>query len=255
MSRDKRGYYPIEGVGEFVSVTTVLNVLEKYNLHPWIAGKAVRRFYELLCDEELKAIKGRDEAQEKLIDIEPIIERAVSFPDESREESADFGTRFHSAMDMYHKTGAWPIDPEIVPYFEKAREWEESVELEVIESEQTVYSRTYRYAGTLDLYCKVRFDKDQDKRVGIIDFKTFGDEKGNGMSVYPSWKQQLGAYTHALEEMKKLYKKRLDFGMIAGINKTAVSVEPKLYWRGELIQPAEEFFALCNYWNITKKGC
>jgi hypothetical protein len=101
----------------------------------------------------------------------------------------------------------------------------------------------------------VRFDKEQDKRVGIIDFKTFGDEKGNGMSVYPSWKQQLGAYTHALEEMKKLYKKRLDFGMIAGINKTAVSVEPKLYWRGELIQPAEEFFALCNYWNITKKGC
>jgi hypothetical protein len=62
-------------------------------------------------------------------------------------------------------------------------EWYREYQPEVIAFEYTVWNEKYRYAGTVDLKCRI------DGKVWIIDFKTSQD-------VWPSHELQVSAYKH-----------------------------------------------------------
>jgi len=64
-------------------------------------------------------------------------------------------------------------------------DWFSEAKPEVLDYEFTVWNDEYNYAGTCDLYCKI---KGVDY---IIDFKT-------SANIYPSHELQLSAYKHAL---------------------------------------------------------
>lgn len=63
-------------------------------------------------------------------------------------------------------------------------EWFSETKPEVIDSEYTVWNEHYRYAGTVDLKCKI------GGQLYLIDFKTSAD-------IWPSMELQLSAYKHA----------------------------------------------------------
>lgn len=67
-------------------------------------------------------------------------------------------------------------------------EWFEKERPEMIASEVTVWNERYRYAGTLDLLCRLR--SDEYKFARIIDVKT-------SQNLYPEMELQVSAYKHA----------------------------------------------------------
>lgn len=100
-------------------------------------------------------------------------------------KAADLGTEIHECIE------AWVLDkplpdwrPEVEPYMESVVDWLGDFEPKVEMSEASVYNRTRRYAGTLDMIATIG-----DERY-LIDFKT-------GSGVYPEAALQMAAYAHA----------------------------------------------------------
>lgn len=248
--RDPKGYYPIPDLGEnvrFVSVTTALNVLGKFNVEQWKVDVGVDCLYESTIMPYMAGDITLDQFRE--IDFERAMGVAKYHYKELSGEGKDLGTRFHDAMDAYHKTGAHPIDPELREAFQNTIAWENLVKVDVVESEKMVYCKTFQYAGTPDLVCDAIFNVDPVR--GILDYKTYNGKKVKKPTIYPSWKQQLGAYVYAYEEMTG---DLLDFGGIIAVNATTKEVSPHIFFRPELIQPTNEFIALVGYVNLCRRG-
>lgn len=100
-------------------------------------------------------------------------------------KAADLGTEIHEAIE------AWVLDkplpdwsPAAEPFMEQAVRWLQEREPKVEMSEASVYNRTYRYAGTLDMIATI------DGKRTLIDFKT-------GSGVYPEAALQMNAYAKA----------------------------------------------------------
>jgi hypothetical protein len=258
--RDPKGYYPIPDLGEnvrFVSVTTVLGILRKYWLEQWKVDIGVDYLYENTIEPYVEGQITTDQFLE--IDFQKMRDDAKKESQAVSCEAKAFGSRLHAALDLYHKTGAWPIEADLHEPFKKAIEKEAEIGLEVIESETMVYSRTYHYAGQKDLKASVLKLSANDETVysrrlvGLFDYKTFNGKDGKKATVYPEWKQQMGAYVFADEEMNPK-KPMLDFGTIHAINRETAEITPFVFKRTDLIQPTNEFIALVNYFNICRRG-
>ena len=248
--RDPAGYYPIPELGEnvrFVSVTTVLGILRKHFLEQWKIDTSVDYLYNNTWKPYLDGDITFQQVCE--IDFQKVIDDAKHESQAVSKEAKDFGSRLHAALDLYHKTGAWPVEADLHEPFKKAIEKEAEIGLGVIESESVVYSKTYRYAGTLDMIASI----EGGSKVGLFDYKTFNGKDGKKPKVYPEWKQQLGAYVYAWEEMHPR-KPMLDFGTIHAINRETAEITPFVFKRTDLIQPTNEFIALVNYFNICRRG-
>ncbi|MFA5377594.1 MAG: hypothetical protein WC455_17720 [Dehalococcoidia bacterium] len=252
-ARNGKGYYPIPDVGTFPSVTTINDCLDKYNLRQWAANTDV----DYLYDNTIRPFMGGEITLEQFreINFQRTVQDAKLAHTVKSGEAKDFGSRVHKALDEYHKIGGEvKIEGELIDALHKNIEWEELVKLEVIESEKTVYSRTHRYAGTLDLYCRATFDESRAPLRGIIDYKTYGgDDADKKFTAYKSHKYQIAAYVAALEEMEGMEDERLDFGIVMGIHRLTGEPSPKLFFRAELIRPFEEFAALAHYFNMSHR--
>lgn len=100
-------------------------------------------------------------------------------------KAADLGTEVHEAIE------AWVLDkplpewrPEVEPYMEAVTDWLADFSPHVEMSEASVYNRTRRYAGTLDMIATINGER------FLIDFKT-------GSGIYPEAALQMAAYAHA----------------------------------------------------------
>ncbi len=79
-------------------------------------------------------------------------------------------------------------------------EWFQEVKPEVIDSEYTVWNEHYRYAGTVDLKCKI------DGKIWLIDFKTSAD-------IWPTFELQVSAYKHA-EPVSDAERRKIKLGIL-----------------------------------------
>jgi predicted RecB family nuclease len=71
-------------------------------------------------------------------------------------------------------------------------DWRNTVKLEVIAAETTVFSEIHGYAGTVDLICRI------DGQPYIVDFKT-------SKYVWKEYELQISAYRAAIENGEKTY--------------------------------------------------
>jgi hypothetical protein len=250
--RDPKGFYPIPELGDgvkFQSVTHIQDVLRKFQVEQWKVDCGVEYLFDNSIGPYLAGDMTLDQFRE--IRFDALVEDAKKYYTELQGEGKDFGTRFHEAMNNYHTTGAWPIDPELREAFKNTIEWEEAVKLDVLASEKFVYSKTFQYAGTLDIHAQAIFTPEVGQLSGVLDYKTFNGKKGKRPTIYPTQKQQVAAYIMAYEEMTG---DLLDFGGIITVNKTTSEVIPHIYFRNELVQPSLEFIALANYANVCIRG-
>lgn len=102
-------------------------------------------------------------------------------------KAADRGTAVHNAIENWIKFGIEDISPANRGYFEGFREWWDKYRPTVIGSEWRLYHKLLRYAGTVDLVCRI------DGELWIIDFKTTSTLSDMLLRV------QLEAYAKALE--------------------------------------------------------
>jgi hypothetical protein len=247
--RDLKGYYSIPELGENVkypSVTKIIGVLDKF-MDTWKVGLGVDYLYDNAIGPFLAGDMTLEQFRE--IDFPKLVADAKLYHKDVSNEAMDYGSRFHKAMDDWHKNGIRPVEPGIVEPFIASREWEELVHLRVIESEGMVWSHAFRYAGTRDVKCEITLNK--EPLTGILDFKTRNGKGDKSLPVYPSDKQQVAAYVMADEEMSG---DPLDFGGIVIINRETMNVEPHILMRAQLIQPGLEFIELARYYNMTRRG-
>lgn len=116
------------------------------------------------------------------------------------QEARDRGSRVHHAIEALLKgeavnhnsefTNSDGIEAELTPSEYEAvisfADWFKSAKPEVIAFETTIVNKVAKYAGTVDLICKI------DGKVWIIDFKT-------SKEVWPAYALQVSAYRKATE--------------------------------------------------------
>lgn len=106
------------------------------------------------------------------------------------ERVSNLGSLLHKYIEYDLKNLKFPdkeLTEEMLPGIEAWHMFKENHEIEMIDSERMLYSKTYKFAGTLDLRIKI------DGVVYVADLKT-GSVQHKGFI-------QLAAYKHMLKEM------------------------------------------------------
>src|SRR3990167_3635128 len=166
---ERRGGFYWKGDESYVSVTTVLKILDKPALRYWF-GREV--YLAMVKDPTLS--EGE----------------AMSAPYKVTSGAQERGKTIHSLIEAYKKTGTIvdldTIPPALRGYAKAFYTWIGDNKIEIIESEKTVVNEGYGYAGTLDLLARVNGES------YLIDAKT-------GKDIYAESTLQLSAYQAALD--------------------------------------------------------
>jgi len=184
-SRDR--FYRIDG-RSLPSVTTVLDIIAKPALGPWYA-KEERRYFETAMLEVLSRPGARDPEYVLAAVAEAVT--GVKAADREKQKAAAIGTAVHAGIEwalrrhLGEDAGSEPRLPEAAAWaVESWKDWAQSVALEPLAIERTVYCLDCGYAGTLDLYARVK------GVLTVLDWKS-------GKAIYPEAFLQNLAYRHA----------------------------------------------------------
>jgi hypothetical protein len=152
-------FYTIEGQ-RLPSVTTVLDIIAKPALGPWYA-KEERRHFETAMLEVLSRPGARDPEFVLAAVAEAVT--GVKAADREKQKAAAIGTAVHAGIEwelrrqLGEDAGPAPCLPEVAAWaVESWKDWARSVNLEPLAIERTVYCFECGYAGTLDLYARVK---------------------------------------------------------------------------------------------------
>lgn len=191
---NKGRFYDING-REYPSVTTILSAIAKPALINWSAG--VER--QMVSHEAWK-LYDEIHGLEKMTSTKwalTLEERLGKEREHARQlrKAGEIGSQVHAMIEwtlrnmMCEKQGPSPSIGEKATWaFTRWLKWKDSVRLKPILIEHTVYSRTYSYAGTMDLLAEV------EGKLCVVDWKT-------GKAVYPEAFLQNAAYRYASWEM------------------------------------------------------
>lgn len=162
---EQKSYYEIDGK-QYPRVTHVLGVIEKPGISRW-RGRV-----------------GNTEA------------------DRISREASDLGAKFHETVSEInrgeHLKNFWRPPEGLQEMAEEYIRWMHQDVEEILGIEELVYSDEEEYAGTMDLYARIR----GDDLPSIIDIKT-------GNSISADWPLQLSAYRKAAFERGRPSKRRI----------------------------------------------
>src|SRR5499427_8422586 len=188
-SRDR--FYTMDG-RQLPSVTTVLDIIAKPGLGPWYA-KQERQYFETAMLEVLSKPGARDPEYVLAAVVEAV--SGVKAADRERRRSSTIGTAVHAGIEWQLRTmlgedaGPEPSLPEAAAWaVESWKDWASNVVLEPLAIERTVYCDACGYAGTLDLYARVK------GVLTVLDWKS-------GKAIYPEAFLQNVAYRHAAKRL------------------------------------------------------
>lgn len=164
--------------------TSIINVLSKPALMFWAVNQSID-----FMRTNLRPGKSLDEIQ-----IKDLLENAKRAHTIKKNRSADTGTMIHEWVEKFLKAGLTgkplpkkPVNKEMKNAIDGFIKWIKENDVKFLASEQKIYSKKYRYAGTLDIEALVN-----GKRT-IIDIKT-------SKAIYPEMLLQASAYLKAREE-------------------------------------------------------
>lgn len=186
--------YEIDGES-YPSVTTILGVISKPALVTWAANQERTAVMDAAADLYLDLIKAQPMSRTTyLATLDTRIGKTKAHQRASQ-KALEIGSQAHQMIEhqlrkaLGQTVGPEPriVDEALWAYM-AFEDWARAHEVRPVHIEQVVYSRTYRYAGTMDLLAYV------DGELALVDFKT---SKG----VYAEYHLQTAAYRHALNEM------------------------------------------------------
>lgn len=165
-------------------VTSITGILDKPALKYWAVNQAID-----YIQANLEPGKALDEIQ-----IKNLLQEAKYAHTQAKNKAADIGTMIHdwvasyvSAIVKKETPPKRPVNKEMKNAIDGFFKWAKENKLVIARSEQKIYSRKWKYAGTLDLEGMIN-----GKRT-IIDLKT-------GNALYPEAFLQASSYLKAREE-------------------------------------------------------
>lgn len=188
-------FYRIEDQ-DLPSVTHILGVIGKPALVNWAANQERTLVTEVAAELYLDLCKIA-QPMPKAAYITTLQGRIGKTKAHQRElaKAGDIGTQVHALVEWNMRKALGQIvgpEPRVVDDAQWAfmawQDWAGAVGLKPLFIEQTVFSRTHGYAGTMDLLAEV------NGIVTLVDFKT-------GKAIYPEAFLQNAAYQVALSEM------------------------------------------------------
>ncbi len=191
--RKKHAYYWLEK-GYFVpGVTSILSILDKPALLPWAAG---------LASKYVQANMPENATKEQ---IAAICEKAKTEWRDVRDAAGDIGTEVHAfAENLFRGKPTVVSDNPLIQNGIKALQaWIAENDVQPIEVERVVFSKSCFVAGTMDMLAAV------NGKLSQVDFKT-------GSGIYPEHKFQTGIYKRAWEEENG---ERIEQNIIVNLNK------------------------------------
>lgn len=227
-------------------VTSIVGVLDKPALKFWAVNMAME-----VLEERIHPGVPLDE-----MDKVQLIEDAKKAHTKRMNKAADIGTLTHNWIDKFIKAGlakeklpAYPTNPQMKRCIKAFISWTQEHNVKFKASEQKVYSKKHKFAGTFDAIAIV------DGKKCIIDFKTSN-------ALYDEMFLQATAYLIAKEEEDK---KSIAGGVILlRLSKTekdnkGKDIEPfeaRQVPRSALTNGLSEVFLACleiYKWKTTKK--
>lgn len=229
---DRRGrFYELEDGARYPSVTNILDIVGKPALITWAANqerdlvmRAAAQLYEdvplspkmsrIAYMNSLKTRLGAQRAHEKVL-----------------VRAGEIGSEAHALIEwnlrneLGQKQGPQPqIGDKASLAFAAYERWRAQIGLRPLMVEQTLWSRTHKYAGTMDLCADVK----ELGALAVIDWKT-------GKAIYEESLLQNAAYVQALTEMGHAEPGRV-YGMIVRLPKT----ESDSGFEVRVIEPKEQ---------------
>ena len=194
IERDEKGFYLIPNLGKMVSVTTALSVIEKAYLRAWYGREGTKKAIFVLKKLEYLSPKACDLLTEYLGD------KFYKDAKQLMEEKAAVGTETHKQIEQYLKGESVctkDLSREVANCFGNFFIWFSTLpEPQIIQTEHTVFSKKYGYAGTADAIIKV------GRKLYLCDWKTgVLQKKFNDTQAL-----QAVAYKYAAKEMNPCYK-------------------------------------------------
>jgi PD-(D/E)XK nuclease superfamily len=179
----------------YPSVTNILGAIGKPALINWAAKTERNLVSEAAADLYLDLVKCPPMSRiAYLTTLEQRIGKEKAHKREL-EKASEIGTQAHSIIEwnirkaLGQKVGPEPkLVDDALWAFMSFQDWAKSVSLKPMLIEQVVFSKTHRYAGTMDLLAEV------DGETTLVDFKT-------GKAIYGEAHLQNAAYQVALSEM------------------------------------------------------
>jgi hypothetical protein len=188
-------FYEIDKQSVYPSVTNILGVLNKPLLVPWAAKVEREASLEAAADLYHDCYGTPKLSRVAWISTMQMRMGKVKAHKKILEKAGDIGSQAHNLIEwtikamLCHEAGPSPrISPKAEWAFAAWERWANSVSFKPILVEQVVYSRTYGFAGTLDLFAEI------NGKPTVVDWKT-------GKAVYAESHLQNAAYRHALREM------------------------------------------------------
>ena len=174
---DSRFYVDPNTGDKLPSVTSIQNALAKPALKFWAAKKVAEA-----CVEEFGTV-AQMVGQGKGDGAIDYLKRA---PQRSSGPTAKLGSEVHDLCDRIAKgEDIKRVHPEHEPFILQFKNWLRDCDVEFYESEVTVWSDSYGYAGTVDAICRI------EDEVVILDYKT------GASGVWADVALQLNAYANA----------------------------------------------------------
>lgn len=193
--------------GNFFGATTFIGVIDKPVLKFWYASQQTAYVTEAAGDlwEDAPIVKRKADKMTRTAFILSLKKRigTVKKAHKETERAQEIGTQAHALVEWALRTelGQKCARPEArieAEYaFQSFENWRASVNLEPLYIEQIVWSKTFGYAGTVDLiaYLDLKDERhDYGRTLAIIDWKT-------GKRHYPESSLQSAAYAWAYHEM------------------------------------------------------
>src|SRR3989441_2085225 len=235
-TRDR--FYMIAGC-QLPSVTTILDVIAKPALGPWYA-KQERRYFETAMLEVLSKPGARDPEYVLSAVVDAV--GGVKAADREKQRAATIGTAIHAGIEWQLRTrlgedaGPEPVLPDAAAWaVESWKDWAKSIALEPLAIERTVYCEACGYAGTLDLYARVK------GVLTVLDWKS-------GRAIYPEALLQNVAYRHAAERGGLPSAQGLIVRLPKQLNDPAWEVMPV-----PATLPLDEFLAALHLWRWHRR--
>lgn len=237
-------FYELPDGTKLPSVTNILGVISKPALIKWSADTeralvleaAANLYLDIHGTPEmsrvafittLQARLGKERAGQKLMNA-----------------ASEIGSQIHAMIEwdlrckMLEQPGASPhVSDKAMWGYMAWQDWAKSVKLRPIHIEQAVWSRTYGYAGTLDLLAEVNGVET------VLDWKS-------GKAVYMESHLQNAAYRHAIREMGHAEPKQ---GLIVRVPKNETDPEFEVIEANDEKESLDAFLHFLEGWKWQQK--
>lgn len=209
------------------SVTTITSILAKPALEEWKIRRAIEEAFNMpaVGDEALDSYH------------KAVTSKAFAIT----ADSAEFGTKIHSAMENCLTGQSITDQPiELRPFIKPALDWIETEGLTDFQCEMPVAAAKTGYAGLVDCVCK------KGDQVVILDFKTKKTQEDKSIFHSTDYKMQLAAYAYAVTgDVSKARCYNLFISSTEVGRFDVIEINDLDKW-------AEAFKSLCNVFNILK---